>query len=344
MIGLIGSLCSDRDSASGQAIRTTILYSKLCERYGNDNIYCVNTNDYRKEPVRVFFETIKCIFKCRQIIIMVHENGRKIFFPLLFLANKFFHRKLYHNVIGGSFAEYLAKYPNLIKYAKAFEVHWVQMESQISKLADIGLSNTELLPNTKGIRITDAENVCNYREGTFRFCMCSRITKNKGTESAIEAIEAINHSAGKKIATLDIYGISDSDYKERFDLLMKRASDAVRYCGFIPNNKTVEQLRGYFMLLFPSTYEGEGFPGTVWDAFAAGVPIIATDWRYNAEIINDRVTGLIYDYTQPQQLVEKIQYAIKNKDRIDEMRKACIAYISRYASDKVFPIIYKYFD
>lgn len=344
MIGIIGSLCNDRESASGQAVRTTILYNKLCDRYGKNNVYCVNTHGFRKNPVNVLIRTITCICKCTHIVIMAHENGRRIFFPIMYIAEKVFHRNVYHNVIGGSFAEYLEENQQLIKYAKSFKVHWVQMESQIKKLESLGLINTELLPNTKEIEITNPEEVKNYEDSVFHFCMCSRISVAKGTEAAIEAIEKVNNRAGKTVATLDIYGKTDADYEEKFREILSSVSDAIQYCGFIPNDKTVEKLRGYFMLLFPSTYAGEGFPGTVWDAFAAGVPIIATNWRYNAEVIKDQVTGLIYDYQHPDMLEKMIQYAMENKDVIDCMRINCIKDICQYTPDKVFPIIFKYFD
>ena len=48
-IGLIGSVCLDRKSSSGQAIRTTILYNALVNRYGKKRIVLVNT--YYKKAV-----------------------------------------------------------------------------------------------------------------------------------------------------------------------------------------------------------------------------------------------------------------------------------------------------
>ena len=107
MLGLIGSICNDFNSASGQAVRTTILYNALCKRYGQENIFCLNTHNLKKNKFKMLTETFRCIFKCQHIIIMVHENGRKVYFPILSFAKKALKRHIYHNVIGGSFAEYL---------------------------------------------------------------------------------------------------------------------------------------------------------------------------------------------------------------------------------------------
>ena len=344
MIGLIGSLCNDRESASGQAVRTTFLYNALCKRYGTDNIFCLNTHNLKRNKAKMIYETVRCVLKCDQIIVMVHENGRKVYFPILAFAKKILKRHVYHNVIGGSFAEYLKTNPKLIKPTQSFDVNWVQMASQIKKLEDLKVTNNELLPNTKDVNIVSPNELSNYEGTTFRFCTLSRISKAKGIETAIHAIEDVNKKHGREIVTLDIYGNPDSEYKVIFEELMKHVSGAVRYKGFVENTKTVETLRGYYMLLFPSTYEGEGFPGTAWDAFAAGVPIIATNWKYNAEVIADGYTGLIYDYQSPDVLAKLIDYSISHQTLINAMRINCVREIAQYTPDKVFPIIFKYFD
>ncbi|MFR3494185.1 MAG: glycosyltransferase [Blautia sp.] len=53
----------------------------------------------------------------------------------------------------------------------------------------------------------------------------------------------------------------------------------IRYKGMVPFNQSTEVLKNYDALLFPTYYEGEGFAGTIIDAFAAGLPVIASDWK-----------------------------------------------------------------
>lgn len=344
MIGLIGSLCNNRESASGQAIRTTVLYHALVGRYGVESVYCVDTHGFLKHPLSVLIRTLVCIKKCDHIITMVHENGRKVFFPILGFAAKKLKRNVYHNVIGGSYAEYLNLNKYLIKYAKLFRVNWVQMDSQIEKLKKLGIYNCELLPNTKEISPISCDEIKHHENNKYNYCTCSRISLAKGIEKAIYAIEQVNQYYGYEIATLDIYGKPDAGYEDRFNELMKSASHAIRYCGFIPNDKTVSIIKDYYMLLFPTTYEGEGFPGTVWDAFAAGLPVIATDWHYNAEIIEDGKTGLIYDYHHDELLKDKIIQSIENENEVYRMRIKCLNEIAEYLPNNVFPIIYKYLD
>ena len=76
-------------------------------------------------------------------------------------------------------------------------------------------------------------------------------------------------------------------------MLFRSFPKYVSYGGKVPFDKSVDILKNYFALLFPTYYDGEGFAGTLIDAFSAGVPVIASDWKYNAEIVNEKV-GIVY--------------------------------------------------
>lgn len=343
-IGLIGSVCLDRKSSSGQAIRTTILYNALVSRYGDNRIVLVNTHNRKSSKLSTLLDSIKCIFRCKDIIVMVSSNGRKFYYPILYYASKLLKKRVFNNVIGGNFAEFVENNPKGKKYISAFKVNWIQMQGQVNELIDLGVKNVELLQNTKEQKALSEDELEDYSDEIFKFCTFSRISIPKGIEIAIKAIEGINKDAGRVVATLDIYGIPDDDYKERFERVMKQTTEVISYGGYVDFNRTIDVLKNYYALLFPTTFFGEGFPGTVWDALAAGIPTIATNWRYNSEVIHDGKTGLIYDYDHPELLKEKILFSINNRNLINEMKRNCIEDACNYAPDKVFPVVFKYFD
>lgn len=74
-------------------------------------------------------------------------------------------------------------------------------------------------------------------------------------------------------------------------MLQKKFPPYIRYGGSVPFDKSVNVLKDYFALLFPTYYEGEGFAGTLIDAYSAGAPVIviAFDWKYNSELVNENV-------------------------------------------------------
>lgn len=92
---------------------------------------------------------------------------------------------------------------------------------------------------------------------------------------------------------LDLYGIVPEQYKERFNEIVNDHSTVVTYKGIANYNQTVSVLKNYYAMLFPTYFHGEGFAGCLIDAFFAGIPVIATDWLYNKDVVKDTENGLL---------------------------------------------------
>jgi len=76
-------------------------------------------------------------------------------------------------------------------------------------------------------------------------------------------------------------------------------------------------------MLFPTFWVGEGFPGIIIDAYIAGLPIIASDWNLNGEIIDEKETGFIIKKKDSIQLKDKMKYFIKNPEEIIRIGNNC---------------------
>ena len=71
--------------------------------------------------------------------------------------------------------------------------------------------------------------------------------------------------------------------------------------------------------MFPTTWKGEGFPGVIIDAYAAGLPVIATDWNLNKEIICEGENGFIIPPNDVQALAKKMIWVMNNRDLCKEI-------------------------
>ena len=120
------------------------------------------------------------------------------------------------------------------------------------------------------------------------------MTKEKGIEDAVRAVCEINSMHSDIFAELDIYGQIEDNQEEWLKKLQTLAPGYIKYKGMVPFSQSTKVLKEYDALLFPTYYEGEGFAGTIIDAFAAGLPVIASDWKYNSEIIKSGMTGVIF--------------------------------------------------
>jgi glycosyltransferase involved in cell wall biosynthesis len=103
---------------------------------------------------------------------------------------------------------------------------------------------------------------------------------------------------------------------------MSRSVEHGTYEGTVPKEDAVDTVRQFFMLLFPTRHPGEGMAGTIIDALAASVPVIATDWNYNSEIVRHGLEGIIYKPDSIQNLIDAIDYAISHPEDIEAMSRA----------------------
>ena len=329
-VGIIGSICNKMD---GQTVKTKILYDELSKKT-DWKIFIANTQYKSSNPLKLLFQTILVILRCKDIFILVSQNGAKFYFPILYYASKIFKRRIYHDVIGGSPEDYIKYNPKNEKYLNSFVVNWVETKQMCKDLEKVKVYNAEELPNFKNLEILSEENLVQTFDDVIPLCTFSRVMKEKGIEDAIAAIEQINKTYGRVIYSLDIYGLIENEYKNRFELILQKSSKAIKYCGLVAYDKSVEIVKNYYALLFPTFWFGEGFPGTIVDAFSSGVPVIATNWSANSEIIDNLKTGIIYPNDNMKSLFDCLVWAYENKNIMLNMRKECLSKAKEYTPEK----------
>ena len=206
-------------------------------------------------------------------------------------------------------------------------------------LAALGLHRVKVMPNCKLLHILSADELagCNLRP--MRFCIFSRITPTKGIDDAVQAVSLANEKAGSTIATLDLYGNVEEADRAWFETLQTKIPNFVKYCGKVAFDKSVYTLKEYTALLFPPYYPGEGLAGTVIDAFAAGLPVVASDWHDNANIITDGKNGFVFPTHDVNRLAEIILDIYKCQDCLVPMKLNCIHSAQAYLPPFVIKII-----
>lgn len=326
-IGLVGRVAKHELLFDGQTVKTRYLYEVLKEI---GEVFVVDTFNYRNNIVLTFYNSLKALVNCDVIVLSVSINGRKFFFPFYYYLNRVFKKKIFHSLIGGRLDNNIEQNPSWKKFVKSFDGNWVESHDLVAKLKMMGIDNASYLPNFKKIPIVKLLDNYTY-ERPICFCMFSRVQKKKGIEDAILAIDAINKKYGNIIAKLDIYGPIDEDYKLEFENLMNKHQEFAVYKGIVESSKSVDVIKDYFILLFPTRYYNEGIPGTIIDALSAGVPVIARRWHYCDEMLTDGVNSLIYDFEDEKGLFEKIDYSIQHIYNIIEMKKQCIAKAEEYS-------------
>ena len=323
-IGICGNF--GRQKESGQTVKTNMFFrevSDICETATFDT-YGIN----RRTPWKIvgFF---RFVAGCENVVIMPAQNGLRMLVPLLRFLHFFLHRKLWYVVIGGWLPEYCEKHHLLCRMLRKFDGIFVETASMQNTLRQIGFQNVSVMPNFKNLKKT--ATVRDQANTPFKLCTFSRVTEKKGIDEAVETVKLLTK---RQIAVrLDIFGAVQEDYRARLDELIK--TENVAYRGIINSQHTVEVLEEYDALFFPTYYEGEGFPGTILDAYFAGLPIIASDWKYNAEIVKDSVNGFLVKVHDINGYAEKIECLVNNKEIWRQMRYRNLSAAELYEPKKI---------
>ena len=176
-------------------------------------------------------------------------------------------------------------------------------------------------------------------EAPYRLCTFSRVMKEKGIEDAIDVVKSINSEYGRTIYTLDIYGQVDLAQTEWFDDLKTELPDYINYCGLVPFDKSVEVLKNYFALLFPTRFYTEGIPGTIIDAYAAGIPVISARWQSFDDIIDDHATGIGYEFNNIDDLKQKLLSITKCAEGINALKLNCLNKSKQFLPNEAIKIM-----
>lgn len=331
-LAVLGHFGGPKQFNDGQTVKSIVLYNALQEKIGS--VDKIDTYYIKHNPVRFACDTIKMVFRDKQIIVIVSSNGRKLLFPILYFLSKYLHKEVYHSGIGGRLARETKNNRRLKKYVTQFNGNWMESSLLVKNLHKLGINNAVYVPNFKHLDILTAEDLDYDHKAPFKFCIFSRIMPEKGVEDAINAIDKINLKYGYKIAILDLYGPIEQGYEDHLNKILG-GTQYSKYYGVIDANKSVEVLKHYYCLLFPTHWMHEGIPGTIIDALSAGIPVISRKWQYCTEMIDNNVTGLIYDFEKPEELSEMIEKAINHPIEMLEMKTKCLEKSKEYSEDIV---------
>ena len=323
-IGVIGAFGFDalKETTGGQPVKTRTLYYSLCEKYGRDNVLCVETYRWKKNPVKMILELMLVIRKCNAIILLPAQNGIKVFLNVL-LNTKKKNTRLYYDVIGGWIAEKANGDLNLLNQLKMLDGIWVETSSMKNDLSKIGILNTEVIPNFKNIQKLELSDLPKAHNEPYYFCTFSRVMEEKGITQAITTVNEINNQREKPIIFLDIYGPIDEAYKDKFEALLF-SRPWVQYKGVVDPEKSVDTVKGYDALLFPTRFYTEGIPGTIIDSYSAGVPIMTSLWMNSGDVFWDGETGWGYDFDDEKGLEKLINRFLEDPNEFFAMKETCL--------------------
>lgn len=115
--------------------------------------------------------------------------------------------------------------------------------------------------------------------------------------------------------------------------------EAVDLLGRLPHHEILTLMKGARFLVLPSEWY-EGFPMTLTEAFACGVPVIVSRLGAMTQIVEDGRTGLQFAPSDPEDLAAKVEWAWTHPEQMEVMgREARTEYEAKYTADRNYRML-----
>lgn len=148
-----------------------------------------------------------------------------------------------------------------------------------------------------------------------------RVHPSKGVDTLIEAVSLIVHEVDDFIVI--IAGSGSGFYSERLSELAKKlgVEQKVRFLGYISENEKISLLDSSRALILPTQHFGEAYPLVIDEAYARGVPIVATQVGVLPYRIKHAETGILVPPDNPSSLAKALVNLLKDDDLFARMHK-----------------------
>lgn len=339
---VLGYFGFQNNQIDGQTIKTRSIFDLLCKKCDSTkSIHYFDTQQIKISPLRIL-ALLKGIVVSKKIVYLPGYNNLNFFFPILYLVSKICKNEVYYVVVGGWLTEYIAvkklHFEMLKRVKKIFPENRETVEILRSKF---GFNNVSRLPNFR--EIPPLVDFVNHGPG-LKVVFMARINKMKGIDTLFEVSDYFeNDSRFKSKLSIDFFGpIHSEDYDYFFDNLKLHPN--TKYCGVLIPESIYAVLSKYDVLILPTKYYTEGFPGSILDAYASGIPVIVSKWKFAEEFVEERKSGFIVPFSNNVSEINRcLEELLLNKNLLALMKNNAKKRSLEFSTENAWKILSEYF-
>jgi glycosyltransferase involved in cell wall biosynthesis len=162
-----------------------------------------------------------------------------------------------------------------------------------------------------------------------------RLSPEKGVETMLGSWERLKKRLSKKIF-LKIVG--DGPLAPAVAEAAKRHPE-IEWLGRQSQARVSKLMKSAQALIFPSVWY-EGFPMVIAEAYAAGLPVIASDLGSMQSLIDHGRTGLLFRPNDAEDLADQVQWASAHTAELNRMRSEARAeFEAKYAAERNYQML-----
>jgi glycosyltransferase involved in cell wall biosynthesis len=136
-----------------------------------------------------------------------------------------------------------------------------------------------------------------------------RLTREKGIETVLEAWDRMKSPPLLRI-------IGDGPLREKVECAARQQGEkCIEYFGNRPHEEVIARLKQASVFLLPCEWY-EGFPHTILEAYACGVPIIASRIGTLADVVLDGKTGILFEPGNAADMAAKLEAILEDPEKL----------------------------
>lgn len=340
---VIGAFGYYNNKLDGQTVKTRNIYDLLKLKHDGQVSY-LDTLETRKKPW-LLFSMLWQLADCNKLVLVPCTNNLSVLFPVMFYLSKLFRYEILLICMGGWQVEFFLgggkfkKHPKVMELCKKVKVLMPELKKVDIDLKTVcGFNNTVVFPNFRFIKNKDYPY---QSDNNLKLVYFGRINRNKGYETIFNAAGFIYEQ--HLPITIDFYGQVETEDKDHFMQMVDKHLSVVKYRGELPFDSLYETLANYDLLLFPTRYYTEGFPGCILDAYISGIPVLVTDWKHSHEFVREKETGFIIPFENNQDIFNnRILEICHNRQMLKGMRENAKKEADKYSDEAAWPILKQY--
>jgi glycosyltransferase involved in cell wall biosynthesis len=143
------------------------------------------------------------------------------------------------------------------------------------------------------------------------FLFVGRLSREKGVETLLAAWERLREESYLKI-------VGDGPLAPKVAAAAERVR-GLEWVGRQSRERVLALMKNARALIFPSVWY-EGFPMVIAEAYAVGLPVIASDLGSMSSLVDHGRTGLRFRPGDPQDLAAQVEWASGQSTELDRMR------------------------
>ncbi|WP_104384585.1 glycosyltransferase [Sphingobacterium sp. HMA12] len=333
---VLGYFGYKNNQIDGQTIKTREVYELLCEKKDSKNVSYFDTQILQTSRLAIF-NLLYQLVQADTIIYLPGQNNLKSFFPIVSFISEFLKKNIIYCVVGGWLVDFLKENKSIAEKLNICSAILVETDYLKTNLAtQFNLNNVYLFPNFR--RQSFKPDFDKALSNTFNLVFMARIMEEKGINYIFNFADYILETDLQNSSRIHFYGqINEKDLKVFLEKVQRYPF--VEYKGVVEPSNVYSTLTNYDLLLLPTYYEGEGFPGTIIDAYISGVPVLASRWKQIPEFIDVGQTGFLFDLNNQREFNDIIIELLKHKDTLVEMKKQAFIKSMNYSADSAWKIL-----